>query len=849
MLLDADATAYDNFSSNGISDYSIFEYLIPTNADYNADTENIVVNNSVSIQIPAGTYDCFFANPTPDDAVYVAGTSGNVGGRIDNYEFVAGKTYEFVPSRYGTGDGIDVTITADWTTVNGVTNPYTLTGLTKGTDYEVQVQSVNCDGEGGTSDWSESVFFTTSDAILVESITVNPNETEMNVDATYTILFTVLPEDATNKDVTFSSDDETIATVNENGDVTGLAAGTAVITIAATDGSGVTGTFTVTVMNIDVEDITANDISIITGETATINYQVLPAQATDKSVSFTSADETIATVDGNGVVTGVAPGETTITIASVQNPDVTTEITVTVGSNPNAVKFTLNIDKTEAAPGDVITVEAYLNAPEEGDYTGFTGLVLGLHFDQTTFAVYGNPEKGPVANSCTMAMIGLPNETHPDLVQCSCVMPVGTPNTTTGLVFTTQFTVLEEVEFGSYTFFAEPTSASNFVYAPDTSNPSNKTPILYEYVASTVEIMPIYTKTITGYDTNDGGYYLIASPVTEDVTPTVANGFLTDNYDLYRYNHTADLEWENWKQEGDHFNFPIETGRGYLYASKTNTTLKFTGTLNENADVTLTYNGWNLIGNSSIETRYVDGEFYIMGEGGSDIVVSEVSSVKAMEGIFVNGNASETVTFSETNPNSKATDARVILDVVGNNSKVIDRAIVNFDRNNTLPKFMIDENNTKLYIPQEDADYAVISINGQKEIQVNFKAASTGEYTLRFKTRGINTNYMHLIDRLTGEDVNILTTPEYSFVSSTMDAENRFVVRFSETAANSVFAYQSGNDIIVNGNGELQVFDIMGRMVMNTTVNGTTTVNLPSNAVYIFRMVGETVNTQKIVVR
>ena len=358
-----------------------------------------------------------------------------------------------------------------------------------------------------------------------------------------------------------------------------------------------------------------------------------------------------------------------------------------------------------------------------------------------------------------------------------------------------------------------------------------------------------YTKTISGYDNNAGGYYLIASPVTEDVTPTAANGFLTADYDLYRYNHTASLEWENWKQEGDHYQFPIETGKGYLYASKTGTTLLFIGTLNANADVTLTYDGWNLIGNSSNETRYVDGEFYIMGEGGSEIVVSTASSVNAMEGIFVNGSANETVTFSQTNPNSKAADARIILDVVSNNNKVIDRAIVNFDRNNTLPKFMIDENNTKIYIPMADANYAVAYNNGQNEMPVNFKAANSGKYTISVDTEGINTNYLHLIDRLTGEDINLLTTPEYSFVSSTMDAENRFVVRFSETAANSVFAYQSGNDIIVNGNGELQVFDIMGRMVMNTTVNGTTTVNLPSNAVYIFRMVGETVNTQKIVVR
>ena len=182
---------------------------------------------------------------------------------------------------------------------------------------------------------------------LVESITVNPAVIEMNVGATYSILYSVLPVDATNKAVTFTSSDETVATVDEDGDVTGVAAGTATITIVATDGSGVTGTFTVTVTNIAVEEIIAEDITIITGETTTINYTVLPNEATDASVTFTSANTAIATVDANGVVTGVGVGETTITIASVQNPDVTTEITVTVTPDPNATNCIVLNDDNE----------------------------------------------------------------------------------------------------------------------------------------------------------------------------------------------------------------------------------------------------------------------------------------------------------------------------------------------------------------------------------------------------------------------------------------------------------------------------------------------------------------------
>ena len=66
-----------------------------------------------------------------------------------------------------------------------------------------------------------------------------------------------------------------------------------------------------------------------------------------------------------------------------------------------------------------------------------------------------------------------------------------------------------------------------------------------------------------------------------------------------------------------------------------------------------------------------------------------------------------------------------------------------------------------------------------------------------------------------------------------------------------IFVYQNGDELIVNGEGTLQVFDVMGRFVASYEVYGNKRINASqfSNAVYIFRMVGETVKTQKIVVR
>lgn len=97
--------------SGNESIYALFSHKIPTNADGNCSTSYIVINNSISITIPAGIYDWCITNPTPDDRIWIAASNGNVGGRQNDYEFVAGNTYEFVLSKYGDNDGVDVTIT------------------------------------------------------------------------------------------------------------------------------------------------------------------------------------------------------------------------------------------------------------------------------------------------------------------------------------------------------------------------------------------------------------------------------------------------------------------------------------------------------------------------------------------------------------------------------------------------------------------------------------------------------------------------------------------------------------------------------------------------------------------
>ena len=84
----------------------------------------------------------------------------------------------------------------------------------------------------------------------------------------------------------------------------------------------------------------------------------------------------------------------------------------------------------------------------------------------------------------------------------------------------------------------------------------------------------------------------------------------------------------------------------------------------------------------------------------------------------------------------------------------------------------------------------------------------------------------------------------WEFVKKHLDEKHRIN---AQVETDGVFAYQSGSDIIVSGEGELQVFDVMGRMVMNQYINGVQTVEKPSiTGVYIFRL---NEKSQKIVVR
>ena len=398
-------------------------------------------------------------------------------------------------------------------------------------------------------------------------------------------------------------------------------------------------------------------------------------------------------------------------------------------------------------------------------------------------------------------------------------------------------------------------------------------------------------KNITGYgESAKASYYLVASPFDAQVSNI--NNFRPETADMaevdwYEFDESAELEWVN-KKYPNNDNPPIyqfdgqtglSRGKGYLYARKNDVVLGFAASYLHHSnggtpipedeyllptnetytvsteDLSITegaeFEGWNLVGNPFTCDAYINRTFFRMNQTGSEIVEGS-GTIKPGEGVFVVVTTDDKeVKFTTSNP--PVFGAKLAINLNENNS-LMDRAVVNFTESQNITKFVFNENTPKLYIPQGGKDYAVVRSNGQGEMPVNFKAAENGTYTLSIDAENVEMDYMHLIDNMTGADVDLLQTPSYTFEARKGDYASRFRLVFSANTAaennDEPFAFFNGSEWVINGsdNATVQVIDMMGRVVLSGT--NTIATNDMQAGVYVIRLVdGNNVKTQKIVVQ
>ena len=218
------------------------------------------------------------------------------------------------------------------------TNEYIFSNLDPENQYQIKVEATNANGT--TS--KESAIITTVQQ-KVTQIILNAETLTLENGETDTLTATVLPENASNKNVIWSTTNEDIVSVN-NGTIQAVSLGTAKITAEAADGSGIKATCTVTVQQLVTEiTLSKTNITLESGQIETLTATVLPENASNKNINWSSSNTSVATVN-NGTIQAVNFGTAIITAEAADGSGVKATCTVTVQQ----------LLSTIAEPGDYI---------------------------------------------------------------------------------------------------------------------------------------------------------------------------------------------------------------------------------------------------------------------------------------------------------------------------------------------------------------------------------------------------------------------------------------------------------------------------------------------------------------
>lgn len=225
--------------------------------------------------------------------------------------------------------------------------------------------------------------------IPVASVTVDKPALSLAVGGTDTITAAVMPANATVKTVSYKSANQGVATVNKSGVVTAVAPGTTTIKVISNDGNKKATTVSVTVGDAPTQnvattptevpdtnpvkgiqlDCTSKTLSI--GESFTLKATLTPADATIQTITWTSENTAVATVDANGVVTGVGKGTTTI-VATTKSGNFKAKCEITCAEGYTVTSQEQLNSALSKKTADIITISGYdaikYEIPEE-DYS------------------------------------------------------------------------------------------------------------------------------------------------------------------------------------------------------------------------------------------------------------------------------------------------------------------------------------------------------------------------------------------------------------------------------------------------------------------------------------------------
>lgn len=380
------------------------------------------------------------------------------------------------------------------------------------------------------------------------------------------------------------------------------------------------------------------------------------------------------------------------------------------------------------------------------------------------------------------------------------------------------------------------------------------------------------TTIVRNVDGTEDVWGTLSAPTAEAVVVFDTEG----RHDFYQYVEPADLEWEYIEPATNEYEMRV--GRGYLYANKENVKMSFVGTLNmESVGYALSHTegkalaGFNMIGNPfthNITLNHLQGEianaFYSVDPSGAWVPNVESPVIAPFQAVLVQTNAAGNTLAINKTENTASTSRSAsegILKINVANNSYNDVAYVLFEEGIGLRKIgHFNEEIPMVSVSVEDKDYAVATMSKDvTEIPVSFKAMTMGQYTISVEAKDCEFDAMYLTDKLTGENVNLNTASSYTFMATSNDNPDRFVLTMTTGTTGieqnaECFVYVSNDEIRfnnINGQVNVRIYDMLGRPVAEYDVYESATISTSSfeRGMYILQMTDENgVRTQKVLV-
>ena len=381
---------------------------------------------------------------------------------------------------------------------------------------------------------------------------------------------------------------------------------------------------------------------------------------------------------------------------------------------------------------------------------------------------------------------------------------------------------------------------------------------------------------------NKTGWQFIASPFTNAAVSQFTN--TGDEYDLYKFDgrhENITEEWRNHKDASAKFETEFVSGRGYMASYQNDTTATLSGTFYAGTSITypVTYQDINegethwpnfhLLGNpftfdidlSKLSMTGMAAGVAMVNNGGTYDYMT-TGTIKVGDGFFVKSMAGNPAVSYSNAPTRGGNDDNTSdnISVRVSSSATRDNVVLNFAGSDKagFPKLnAFNEDAAYLYVVSEEQRYGIFNYDKDvNEVSLSFEVQKMGKYTISVDAEGEYETIV-LVDRQTGIETNMLLE-DYSFTATSSSKENtdRFLVRFTfrsdvnEDAKH--FAYQSGDELIIEAEGTVQLFDVTGRMLYIGEVEShgeRINVGHLNNAAYILRLVNEEgVKVQKVII-